>query len=609
MPLVTFIPVDKHIEVETGTTILETANKLSLTIPASCGGKGLCGKCRIQIKDCLTPATPSDKKIFSPTEITDGWRLACLTKVTTDITVILPPIPNKTITLIDFGAVDVIVKSEIETIQASLSKPSLDNQDADMERLEKIIGREISSRSSLKVIQNLSRELRKNDFKITAIMSENELLGIAPYLKEVPVLGLAVDVGTTTVAGVLCDLKTGKSLATASTTNPQAIRGDDVISRIEYAGRGNKELQELQSLIIKAINQIVKETIFASQMKRENIYKIVLAGNTTMHHLLLGFSPMNIGVSPFIAVRLKGFEIEADKLGFKIATGGKAYAMPNISGYVGGDIVAGINAYKINKSTKNILFIDIGTNGEMALRNGNKTYACSTAAGPAFEGARISCGMRASTGAISKVGFNGKTLDIETIDNAPAKGLCGTGLLDCVAALLDCGIITETGNFAEGSELDSIPNAIKKNLTKKEYIIVEAQNNNGNKVSLTDKDIRELQLAKGSIAAGYKSMLSMAGITEDNLDKIILAGAFGNFMRPKSAIRIGLLPENFDLTKVEFVGNAALAGAQQALLNLDERKNAEELVKEIEYIELSGRADFQTFFMETMMFPNNKLNV
>ncbi|MHC4873417.1 MAG: ASKHA domain-containing protein [Planctomycetota bacterium] len=603
MPTITFLPANKIIETTAGANLLSAAQNAGLDLHASCGGKGLCGKCRVRIKSGTAASDQGHENALSAAELKAGWRLACLVEVEGDMTVQIPESSTSTVTLVDFGATEVTPDAGIKAFPLDIPKPSLEDQAADMERLSRAIGREISPHSSLKLVQALPDKLRENDFKITAVMLEDELLGIEPYSEELPLLGLALDIGTTTVAGVLCDLQTGESLATASCTNPQAVHGDDVISRIEYTSKDGQELREMQKLIVEAINGIAKETTSACGMSKNNIYKISAAGNTTMHHLLLGISPQHIGVSPFIAARREAYSIRAHKVGIEIATGGRLYAMANISGYVGGDIVAGLSAYDIHEQEKNILFIDIGTNGEMALRSGGTTYACSTAAGPAFEGARISCGMRAATGAVSSVAFNGESLDIETIENAPARGLCGTGLLDSVAALLNSGIIDETGRFAEGSDLEKVPDEVKKNLTEEGYVLAEAPCDDCPKVILLDKDIRELQLAKGAVAAGFKSLLSLADLTEDKLDKIILAGAFGNFLRVESAQRVGLLPENFDLSKVEFVGNAALAGARAALLNLEKRRSSEKMAREIKYIELSGRADFQTFFMETMMFP------
>lgn len=609
MPEITFIPGDKKIEVKEGSSLLDAARELLLDIPASCGGKGLCGKCRVRIVKGEAAPERGHENALSSAELKAGWRLACLVKIKGNLTVEIPAVSRKTITLVDFGATEVAVDSHIKAFPITMKEPSLEDQAADMERLSHAVGREISPFSSLKLIQNLAFKLRENKFKVTAVMLEDDLLAVEPYSENLPLLGLALDIGTTTVAGVLCDLRTGENLATASCTNPQAIRGDDVISRIEYASEGESQLEELQGLIIEAINGIAVETTTAVGFSVENIYEIVAAGNTTMHHLLLGITPENIGVSPFVAVRREGFSIRAHKVGINIARGGRLYAMPNISGYVGGDIMAGISAYDISNQKENILYIDIGTNGEMALQSGGTTHVCSTAAGPAFEGARISCGMRAATGAISSVRFDGKSLVVKTIEDAPARGICGTGLLDAVAALLDCGIIDETGRFAEGDDLKNIPEKISSCLEDtpegKAFVLAGPACGDCPEISLTDKDIREVQLAKGAVAAGFKSMLSLAEITEDDLDRIVLAGAFGSFLRPESAQRIGLLPVGADSGKIEFVGNAALAGARVSLLNVAKRKEAEKTARNIEYIELSGRADFQMFFMETMMFPSS----
>jgi uncharacterized 2Fe-2S/4Fe-4S cluster protein (DUF4445 family) len=609
MPVVTFLPDQKSVTVDPEVTILQAAGEAGLEIPASCGGKGLCGKCRVRVVEGDSDAHVGHEHALSPAELAAGWRLACLAPVSEDLTVEVPSAPTKTSILTDFGETDVEPDAAVQVLAAEMAAPSLEDQASDMERLGRALGRPISPHSSLAVIRSLPPVLRACDFRVHAVMKEDELLDVTPMdAGPPPPLGLAVDVGTTTVAGVLVDLLTGENLAVASRTNPQAVHGDDVVTRIEFAAENAAHLAEMQELIAGAVNEIARETTEAAGASVRSIYEIAAAGNTTMHHLLLGLPPEHIGVTPFVAVRRHGIAIRARRLGIETAAGGRLYAVPNVSGYVGGDITAGLQAHDVHQRAENLLYIDIGTNGEMALRARGTTYACSTAAGPAFEGARISCGMRAATGAVSRVEAGEEDLRITTIGDAPARGICGTGLLDAVATLLDLGVVDETGRFLDLDEMPAdLPPAVRERLDtsgeEAAYVLAEPACGTCPRVTVTGRDIRELQLAKGAVAAGFRTLLQYAELAEEELDGVLLAGAFGSFMRPESARRIGLLPQGCPLPKVSFVGNAALAGARAILLNRLERRGCEALAREVEYIELSGRADFQELFMETMMFP------
>ncbi|MHC4886761.1 MAG: ASKHA domain-containing protein [Planctomycetota bacterium] len=498
-------------------------------------------------------------------------------------------------------------ESGLSAQTVKLTAPSLEDQDSDLKRLAKALALPLGESTSLPVVQTLPHRLREQAFHVTAILRGSELLGIEPA-DDGRLLGLAVDVGTTTIAGVLVDLTNGENLAVASRTNPQATHGDDVVSRIEYAGTGEPAVRELQDLVVSAINEIAAETAEAAGAAVSNIYKLVAAGNTTMHHLLLGITPEHIGVTPFVPVCRDGWSLRASHVGLTLAPGARLYVVANISGYVGGDITAGLLAHRLHEADDSILYIDIGTNGEMALRHGGTTYACSTAAGPAFEGARISCGMRAASGAVSGMRWTDDRLEIVTLDDQPPRGICGTGLLDAAACLLELGVLDETGRLLPPGELpNSVHPSIRERVLEEDgetaFLLSAPGDEDNLRVSLTGQDIRELQLAKGSVAAGFMTLLQMAGLAEGDLDRVVLAGAFGSFLRPESAKRIGLLPAGVPLDRVEFVGNAALAGARVALLNRLRREESETLAREVDYVELSGRPDFQMLFMETMMFP------
>ncbi len=610
MPVVTFLPRDIAVIVTKGDTLLEAAQRGGISVPASCGGKGLCGKCRVRVVEGDAPPSRGCEHALSPAEIAQGWRLACLVPVQGDLVVETPhDAAVRNVVLTEFGGRDALLEPTITAHPLAMERPSLEDQKCDLGRIARALHMDGYPRCPVALLQALPRRLRELDFRITAVTDGDELIGVDPYAENPRVYGVAFDIGTTTIAGALFDLATGEALGVGARTNPQAVRGDDVISRIEHARTGRDERRELQRLVVEALQEIVLEVCDLARVDTELVYCIAAAGNTTMHHLLLGLDPTWIAETPFIAGVLRGIHVRAEEIGFGTARRAQFYALPNISAYVGGDIVAGMLAQEVHESQKPVLLLDVGTNGEMALRANGETIACSTAAGPAFEGARISCGMRASTGAINSVRLGADGLEVRTVDDAPARGICGTGLLDALAAMLDAGVLDETGRLLDPDEIEDelpdLPPAIVARVQEDENgpLFVLAEGNGAPRVSLTQKDVREFQLSKGAVAAGVMVMLDQAGLEPAALDTIHLAGAFGSYLRPESALRVGLLPSSIPPRKVRAVGNAALAGARLCLLSRGMLEKAEAISHQTRYLELSGRADFQDAFVEAMEFP------
>ena len=610
MPTIRFEPSGTSVTVAAGTTLLAACQEAGLGIPATCGGKGLCGKCRVRILEGEAPAHTGFEQALSPSEVASGWRLACLIRVETDLVVDTGDGGQvQSVILTDITGRDVQPDGAIRAVKLHLPEPSLEDQTCDMGRIMRALGMTNYPHCALSMMQTIPDKLREAGFAITAFMHGKELLGIEPLQENPRVFGMALDIGTTTVVGALFDLTTGDALAVASRTNPQAVHGDDVVSRIGYAGQDEEGRRELQTLVVDALNEIIAEACEEVQAHPHQVYFFAACGNTTMHHLLLGLDPRHIAESPFIAGVRHALLTRASHVGLGGGPGAQLYALPNISAYVGGDIVSGLLAHEVHDSNKTLLLIDVGTNGEMALRADGTTHACATAAGPAFEGARISCGMRAATGAITTVEMGDEDIRTVTVDQAPARGLCGTGLLDAVALLLDLGIVDETGRMA-GPEADGarqqLPPAIcQRIITEGEHcaFILAHATNGYPQITLTQRDVREFQLAKGAIAAGVQVILNAVGKSPSDVDQVYLAGGFGSYLRPKSALRVGLLPEDIARDKVRAVGNAALAGARLCLLSQTMRDEAETIGKEVAYMELSGRTDFQEAFSEQMLFP------
>lgn len=418
-------------------------------------------------------------------------------------------------------------------------------------------------------------------------------------------LGAAFDIGTTTVVGMLWDLETGEQIATAAKTNPQNEFGMDVISRITYCTKSEENYKQLRALIVECMNSILKELCEKSGRLSKNITVAAVCGNTTMSHIFAGYSPVNLAKAPFTPEYCGMLNLTAKETGLDICETAFVSVIPNIAGHVGGDITAGIVASKLLENRELTVFIDLGTNGEIVLSDGVDSYACSTAAGPAFEGAAIKCGMRAAVGAIESVSIKDGEVHTETIEDAEAQGICGSGLIDAAAQLLDANIINKKGRMAAAAEADS--KGIDARLVERlleidgERSFVLVKKADGNDIVITQNDIRELQLAKGAIKAGVQLMLNEAGKTTADISRVLVAGAFGNYIDKQSAVRIGLLP-NIALEKIISVGNTAGAGVSMIMSSEKERQLAERIPSLMQYVELANADDFQMTYVNAMKF-------
>lgn len=419
---------------------------------------------------------------------------------------------------------------------------------------------------------------------------------------------VAFDIGTTTLAAVLLDLKTANKRAAASRLNPQTRFGDDVLSRILFARENRQGLQILNQTIVRAVNEMIGEMCAQVGISREYIYALAFSGNTTMQHLLCGLDPRSLGAVPFAPASRFGISYSVGELGLQAHPSAKAYFFPIIGGFVGGDTVAGILTTELIDKCGPSLLVDIGTNGEIVLCAGGKLTAASTAAGPAFEGARISCGMRGCTGAIEKVVVDGQ-LRINVIGNAAPAGLCGSGLIDAAAELLRHKILSPQGKLPTPDQLpnDLLPDLRKRIVMhegKAAFMLVSKEDSaTGKALLLTQQDIRELQLAAGAIRAGIEILLKRADLKAEDLQEVFIAGGFGNFIRRNNAQRIGLLPGRIDHHRIHYLGNTSLAGACLAALSLPARDLAEKIARQSEHVDLSTDPDFQEEFAAAMIFP------
>jgi uncharacterized 2Fe-2S/4Fe-4S cluster protein (DUF4445 family) len=608
---VNFKPEDKIVNVSDSTTILNAVRKSGIKIKSECGGVGVCGSCVVKIING-TYKQKGSERFLSAEEIKNGIVLACRTNIKSDMIIEIPIEARLYEQKILSGGAGRELKlyPNIKKIFIKIAPPTLQDQRADLERLRDSIKKiSQSPHISLDVIRKLPEEMRKGNFSITVVLKEDEIIEIEAGNKSDKCYGMAFDIGTTTIVGYLMDMNNGKQLAVATRTNPQTCYGDDVISRIQFTKTNKDGRDILHERIINCINKIIVELEKKAGIEKKYIYEIVTTGNTIMNHLLFKLNPEYIAQIPYVSVINTHIESNAKLSGVRINSYGKIYAMPGIASFAGGDTVAVILASNIHKSKGIKVAIDIGTNGELVMGSRERIISCSTAAGPAFEGARITHGMRASNGAIEKVFIKESGIEINTIGNEKATGLCGSGLIDAVAELLKMEVLSRDGKFHKREDLAShIPGFIKERMIQHDkhgtsFILVKGSDSKtGRDILLSQKDIRETQLAKGAIYAGYNILKKILNVDDDDIEEIFLAGAFGNYIRIDQAKHIGLLPD-IPEERIKFIGNAAGEGAKMVLLCKELKKEESEISKHTEYFDLSRRKDFQNEFINAMYFP------
>jgi uncharacterized 2Fe-2S/4Fe-4S cluster protein (DUF4445 family) len=605
---VVFEPEGRAVFVLSGTTIIEAAGKAGIILETPCGGNGTCGKCRVKVVSGRPKPTEADSNIFSPEELKEGMRLACQSRLTREAVVDVPREVRRfrQKILVDGIKRDVTINPTFRKVFVRVAEPTLDDPRCDLDRLKGCLAHVTAQpAANLPLIRMLPHLLDANQDGFTVVLENDDIVTIEKGNTAGSCHGVAIDIGTTSVVGMLVDLVTGEGMFTASRMNPQIVHGDDVVSRLTYISQQEGGLEELRDSIVGCINEIIVELCEKAGIGCSQIYEMCAVGNTTMNHIFLGVDPSQIARSPFAAVYREAVNVKASQLGIRINPLGNIYASPNIAGFVGGDTVGVILATRMLHGDSVRLAIDIGTNGEVVLATKDRVIACSTAAGPAFEGARIRHGMRAANGAIDKVIFN-EGVYVTTIADEPARGICGTGLIDSVAEMVRTGVVDHTGRLLTASEA-GLPSFLREriveNVAGNEFILVDGdRTHNGEHIVLTQRDVREVQLAKGAIRAGIEILLAEMGLTAGDINEVYLAGAFGNFIRRSMAKRLGLLPD-IPSERITFVGNAAGTGAKMVLAARELRMEAERISGEVEYIELGGRPDFQQEFMESMLFP------
>jgi len=587
---VDFEPVGRRGQFTSEQSLLECARQLSVDLVSICGGVGSCSRCIIQvIAGKVSKITLEEEAELSTSELEQGYRLACQAFPESDVKLHVPPesltAPQRT--QVEGLEVDVEPDPLVRGLEAHLSLPTLESPQADAQNLWQALaadGIQEQGKIDFTVQQKLSTTIRENNWHIKVALRQNEIIAIdSPSTRW---LGMAVDIGTTKVAGYLLDLETGKTLDSRGIMNPQISYGEDVVSRIVAASKSPADAAKLQSLLTEALNQLAADLCAEVEAELSEVVEVVVVGNTAIHHLFLGLPVKQLGLSPYVPAVDTAVEVKVREIGLKTAPGGYVHLLPNIAGYVGADHVAMLLATRLAEAEQTTLAIDIGTNTEICLNHKGNMTSVSCASGPAFEGAHIKFGMRAAPGAIEHVRLEDGKLEIQTIGGEDPVGICGSGLLDAVAQLRQNEVIAHSGRMVEHP-------LVRNQEGNLEFVLAERKNLED--ITLSQKDVRELQLAKAAIRLGIQALVEAEGLSEDDLEQVIIAGAFGTFIDVESAITIGMLPE-LPLERFSQVGNAAGTGARMALISKAEREKAVRIARQDGYIELAKVPDFNRKF-------------
>ena len=582
-------PDNLEIEVAPQANLMTELAKVGVMLTSPCGGEGTCQKCRVIASEGQA----------------NFW-LACQTKIESDLTIEVPLTSRASEMRILAGGTPrkVTFVPAIVKRFAKLSKQDLQGSISEIDLLIQTLDLRADLKAGCEILRKLPIVLEKSNRALTTVTCQERILDLEPGDTSGLAYGLALDIGTTTIVGTLVDLSTGKDLAVSSTVNRQAQHGHDVIARIKFSMEKGHGLNILQELVKESVNQILIEVAETAEVDPYQIYEATIAGNTTMSHLMLGISPESLGSLPYTPVFSNAINVSAIDIGLKTHPKANVHFLPNIGGYVGSDTIAAILATELDQiDSRTRMLIDIGTNCEIVLRRGGNLFACSTPAGPAFEGAKINCGMYAGDGAIERVSLD-DDCQIKTIGGGESIGICGSGIVDIGSELLRTGIVDFTGRMLPKSELpDDLPKGLKERVIDHngeiEYRVTNSTN--GQPIVFTQRDMRELQLAKAAIRSGIDVLIKEVGIAVEDLDQLLIAGGFGSYLNKVNAIRLGLIP-NLPHNRIKIIGNAAITGAKLALISQDQRRRGQTVASEIQHLQIAETPDFQAQFIEAMIF-------
>jgi uncharacterized 2Fe-2S/4Fe-4S cluster protein (DUF4445 family) len=635
--LVIFMPSGRRGRVRHGENLLDAARHMGVEIESICGGRLTCGKCKVRIEEGHFAKHGITSEAGHVTAVSDGetrllqrlhsddCRLSCNARVTGDVLIFVPEESQAHKQIIRKAATERVidVQPAIRQVYVEVDRAALGQHRGDWGRLQDALAEQWQLTNltiDLPVLRQLQETLRRQNWAVTVTLWQaREVIDVQPGYQE-GIYGLAVDVGSTTVAGFLCDLRTGQILATESVMNPQVTYGEDLMSRISYAMTHADGLDKMHAAIIEALNKLAATAAREAGIRARQIQEAVLVGNTTMTHILLGISPLELGGAPFALANRDGMDLKARDLGLRLHPGAYVHVLPAQAGHVGADNVAVLLAEAPHRQDELVLTVDVGTNAEIVLGNRERLYSASSPTGPAFEGAQIAYGMRAAPGAIERVRLDpttlvasfrvigeerwshewqiGRDVPVETQPRHLAAGICGSGIIEVVAEMFVCGIVQPDGRFNPNLSHERVAWHGRKG----SYLLATAeQSATGEPIWVTQDDVRNIQLAKAALYAGCKLLMNRMGVTA--VDRIVLAGAFGSYIDPKYAMLLGLIPD-CDLEKVVAVGNAAGDGARIALLNRHKREEAQHLAEWVTYIETAVDPDFQNEFVGAIHFPH-----
>jgi uncharacterized 2Fe-2S/4Fe-4S cluster protein (DUF4445 family) len=598
-------PTRKQVRVPPGVSVFDSASWNGIAIDSTCGGHGTCHKCKVRVAPA-TAVTRHDARTFSPTELQDGWRLACLVQATRDHDVVVPPLTTRPKAATVGVGRQVILRPAVQKRYVELTEPTLEDQRPDLDRVLQAID-DLEPQPDLHALRRLPTVLRQADFKVTAVVVDETLVDVEAGDTTGVRYAIAFDLGTTTVVATLLDLVTGTPVAVASMLNKQQPFGGDVITRISATMLDPAALGRLQDAAGQTLATLAEQVCREGGVDPQHVYEAALAGNATMTALALGIDPEPLGVAPFVQTTATPPSVLASEIGLALHPRARVALFPALGAYVGGDIVAGMLATGMDRDKRVRLFIDVGTNCEIVLSDGDRILATAAPAGPAFEGGAIRCGMRAADGAIEVIRLS-DDVELSVIGDVTPRGLCGSGLVDAVAELVRVGLLDASGRFVTDDVAKEVAPTLADRLTYigEERVFVlhrdRADADPADGVVLSQRDVRELQFAKAAISTGWTLLMEELGLEHGDVQQVLLAGSFGSYLSAASAVRIGLVP-TLPVLRIVAAGNVAGEGAKMVLLSIRERTGALALLEEVTYVELSDRADFNDRFVDLLAFP------
>ena len=593
--IVDFQPAGRRGQCQDNESLWACARRLGVGISNVCVGAGTCHSCKVRVLNgTVSEPVSGELEVFSSQELHDGWRLACQTYPLADCKLLIPPESMTASQRMQVEGLEVTVPLEppVRACHLQLSTPSLSDLQADAKRLLEALSRQhqsVRDEIDIDVLRALSSQLRSWDWQCQATIRRDEVIALAPWPSRQ--LGLAIDLGTTKIAGYLVDLSDGRTLSSKGVMNPQLSYGEDILSRIAEVINSPEEGKNLQEQVAEAFNGLAIDLCAEIGVVTDEIVEAVVVGNTAMHHLLLGLPVRQLALSPYVPAVSGALDIKARDLGLHIAPGAYIHQLPNIAGFVGADHVAMLLATGVCQTEEPAVALDIGTNTEVSLVINGATTSVSCASGPAFEGGHIRDGMRAARGAIERVRITGDSVRYQTIEEAPPAGICGSGIIDAMAQLYLVGVIDEGGRMKDNHA------RIRTCKKQREFVLSGKEDNGHTDIVITQHDVRELQLAKAAIRTGIEVLLDTAGCSAEEIRQVVIAGAFGSYIDVDSAIAIGMLPP-LPLDRFRQVGNAAGMGARLALISLSQRDEARAIASRVHYIELATVPSFTKTFMQ-----------